>query len=87
MKQLLPSLKALARRGHITPWRDIRAVVLPVLLSKCSWDQEGFAALETLPRKGELVSAFTPRDEAWALVEEGIKKAVGQMRKTVLRGD
>lgn len=60
---------------------DKRAVVLPVLLSKCSWDQEDFAALENLPRKGELVSAFTPRDEAWALVEEGIKRAVGQMRK------
>ncbi|MBI1766419.1 MAG: TIR domain-containing protein [Acidobacteria bacterium] len=134
VKQLLPSLKVLARRGYITPWRDTdlvpgedwdetiqarlaeariilfmvsrnflasdyitdkerplamrmvrdkRAVVLPVLLSKCSWDQEDFAALENLPRKGELVSAFTPRDEAWALVEEGIKKAVGQMRKRV----
>jgi internalin A len=138
VKQLLPSLKVLARRGYITPWRDTdlvpgedwdetiqarlaeariilfmvstrflasdyitdkerplamqmvrdkRAVVLPVLLSKCSWDQEDFAALENLPRKGELVSAFTPRDEAWALVEEGIKKAVAQMRKTSLRGD
>lgn len=136
MKQLLPSLKVLARRGYITPWRDTdlvpgedwdetiqarlaeariilfmvstpflasdyitdkerplakqlmdekKAVVLPVLLSDCTWEEEAdIARLENLPRKGELVSSFikrNKRDEAWRLVEEGIKKAVGQMRK------
>ncbi len=137
VKQLLPSLKVLARRGYITPWRDTdlvpgedwdetiqarlaeariilfmvsrrflasdyitekerplamqmvkakQAVVLPVLLLPCDWQEEDFAALENLPRKGELVSSFTPRDEAWALVEEGIKRAVAQVRKTSLRG-
>lgn len=138
VKQLLPSLKVLARRGYITPWRDTdlvpgedwdetiqarlaeariilfmvstpflasdyitdkerplakqlmdekKAAVLPVLLSDCTWEEEAdIARLENLPRKGELVSSFikrNKRDEAWRLVEEGIKRAVGQMRKLV----
>lgn len=129
VKQLIPSLKVLARRGHIAPWRDTdlvpgedwddtikerlteadiilfmvsthflaskyiteqerqlamalmdegRAVVVPVLLSPCSWRDEDFARLEMLPRKDEPVSSFSPRDEAWFLVEEGLKKVVEQ---------
>jgi internalin A len=132
VKQLLPSLKVLARRGYIAPWRDTdlipgedwdetiqtrladarvilfmvsraflasdyitekerplamqlareqKTVVVPVLLSPCDWEDEDFAKLENLPRKGELVSSFNPRDEAWALVERGIKKATKQARK------
>jgi internalin A len=131
VKQLIPSLKVLARRGYIWPWRDTdlvpgedwdetirerlsnaqvilfmvsrdflaseyitkqerpmamrlviekKAVVVPVILSRCSYSEEDFAKLENLPRKGEPVSSFNPREEAWALVEEGIKKAVAQSR-------
>jgi hypothetical protein len=43
--------------------------------------EEDFARLENLPRKGKPVSSFNPRDEAWALVEDGLKKAVEQARK------
>lgn len=132
VKQLIPSLKVLARRGYIIPWRDTdlipgeewdetikerlydaqiilfmvsreflaseyitqeerplamklmkdkRAVVVPVLLEDCSWRDEDFAGLENLPQKGKLVSSFNPHSKAWALVEEGIKKAVEQSRK------
>jgi len=132
VKQLIPSLKVLARRGYVTPWRDTDlvpgedwdetikqrlseakvilfmvsrdflaskyiteqerpiamsmmkdnlAVVVPILLSACSWPEEDFARLEKLPRKDELVSSFNPREEAWALVEAGLKKAVDQVRK------
>ena len=132
VKQLIPSLKVLARRGYIAPWRDTdlmpgdewdetikermseakvilfmvstdflasdyitqherplamslmrekKAVVVPVILSTCSHSEEDFAKLENLPRKGKPVSSFNPRVEAWALVEDGIKKAVEQARK------
>lgn len=133
VKRLIPSLKVLARRGYIIPWRDTDlipgedwddtikqrllksqiilfmvsrdflaseyiteherplamhmryengAVVVPVLLSKCSWDDEDFAKLEKLPRKDELISSITPREDAWFLVEEGLQKVVDKMRSS-----
>jgi len=132
VKQLIPGLKVLARRGYVEAWRDTdlvpgedwdesinerlskaeiilfmvsqqflasdyitqeerplamklmeekRAAVIPVLLSACSWREEDFARLEKLPRKDDMVSSFTPRENAWALVEEGIRKAVEQRRR------
>jgi hypothetical protein len=132
VRQLIPSLKVLAKRRYIAPWRDTdlvagedwddtikgrlsnarvilfmvsrdflaseyiteqerplamrlreekKAVVVPVILSPCGWREEDFARLEKLPRKDEPVSSFSPRDNAWFLVEEGIKKAVEQVRK------
>jgi hypothetical protein len=132
VRQLIPSLKVLARRGYIAPWRDTdlvpgedwdetirnrlakaqiilfmvsrdflaskyiteqerplaitlmkekKAVVIPVLLSACSWREEDFAKLEKLPRKDDPVTSFNPRERAWALVEEGLKKTVEQLRR------
>jgi internalin A len=132
VKRLVPSLKVLARRGYITPWRDTdlvagedwdetikerlskariilymvsrdflaskyitederplamrlmkekKAVVVPVLLRPCLWRDEDFAKLEQLPRKDDPVSSLSPRDKAWALVEEGLKKAVERARR------
>jgi internalin A len=57
-----------------------KAVVVPVLLSKCSWHEEDFAKFEKLPRKDELISSINPREDAWALVEEGLKRLVEKMR-------
>ena len=42
-----------------------KAVVVPVLLSTCSWHDEDFAKLEKLLRKDELISAINPREDAW----------------------
>ena len=55
--------------------------MVPVILSPSSYSDEDFAKLENLPRKGEPVSSFNPREEAWALVEEGIKRSVEQSRR------
>jgi len=135
VKRLVPSLKVLARRGYISPWRDTdlipgddwdetiqerlsesqiilfmvtrdflasryiteherpvamrlmneeKAVVVPVLLSTCSWQDEDFAKFEKLPRKDELISSINPREDAWALVEEGLIKVVEKLRSSSL---
>jgi len=132
VKRLIPSLKVLAQRGYILPWRDTdlvpgedwdetikdrlskasiilfmvtrdflaseyitkherplamalmkekKATVVPVLLSPCSWRDEDFARLEKLPRKDDPISAFSLRENAWAKVEEGLKKVVEQIRE------
>ena len=131
VRELIPSLKVLARRGYIAPWRDTdlvpgedwdatikerlsksqiilfmvsthflasdyitenevplamslmnkqKAVVVPVLLSPCSWDEEDFEKLEKLPRKDAPVSSFRSHRDAWFLVEEGLKKVVVKAR-------
>jgi len=36
--------------------------------------------LEKLPRKDELISSIKPREDAWALVEEGLKRIVEKVR-------
>jgi internalin A len=133
VKRLVPSLKVLARRGYISPWRDTdlipgddwdetiqerlsesqiilfmvtrdflasryvteherpvamrlmnekKAIVVPVLLSTCSWQDEDFAKLEKLPRKDELISSINPREDAWSLVEEGLKRVVEKVRSS-----
>lgn len=131
VRQLIPSLKVLARRGYIAPWRDSdlvpgedwdetikerlskaqvillmvstnflasdyitrnevplamslmndhKAVIVPVLLSPCSWREEDFEKLEKLPRKDAPVSSFRSHRDAWFLVEEGLKKVVDKAR-------
>ncbi len=131
VRELIPSLKVLARRGYIAAWRDTdlvpgedwdatikeklsqsqiilfmvstnflasdyiteneiplamslmnkqKAVVVPVLLSPCSWRDEDFEHLEKLPRKDAPVSSFRSHRDAWFLVEEGLKKVVEKAR-------
>ena len=53
-----------------------KAVVVPILLSPCSWSEEDFAKLEKLPRRDDPITAFSPRDKAWLLIERGLKKVV-----------
>ena len=55
-----------------------KAIVVPVLLSPCSWRDEDFARLEKLPRKDDPISSISPRDAAWFMVEEGLKKVAEQ---------
>ena len=61
--------------------REKRSVVLPILLSDCSWENEDFASLENLPQKGRLISSYNPQAKALKLVQEGIQKTVERMRK------
>lgn len=59
-----------------------KAVVVPVLLSACLWKGEDFEHLEKLPRKDEPISSINPREDAWALVEEGLKRVVEKVRNS-----
>jgi hypothetical protein len=55
--------------------RQKKAVVVPIILSHCSWQEEDFAGLQKLPPKVESISD-APRENTWALVEEGLVKVV-----------
>ena len=59
-----------------------KAVILPILLFACNWQQEDFAKLENLPDKGRLVAEIRPHEKAWTMVETGVTKAVEKFRAT-----
>ena len=56
--------------------RQKKATVIPVLLTDCSWRDEDFHKLEKLPRKDDPLTKFNPRENGWALVEEGLIKVI-----------
>ena len=62
-----------------------KAVVIPVLLSACTWEQEDFATIENLPSKGRLLTSYTPRANGWKRVEEGIRAAVVSARPLLMQ--
>lgn len=52
------------------------ARVIPVILGHCHWEDTPFAKLNCLPAKGNVVSAYKDRDEAWLEVVKGIEKVL-----------
>ncbi len=65
--------------------KERRAAVVPILLSPCSWQKEDFSVFENLPSKGKYVSSLTPREKAWALIEDGITKAANKIHTTLAK--
>jgi len=52
------------------------ATVIPIILSPCDWEGKAtpFSELNPLPSKGEPISKFDDKDEAWLRVLQGIKQ-------------
>ncbi len=55
------------------------ACVIPVILRKCDWHDEKFAALQALPRDGKPVDLWSNKDEALYDVAIGIKRVIEDM--------
>ena len=53
------------------------AVVIPIILRPCDWQEMPFAKVQGLPRNAKPVSTYTNQDEAWLEVAQGIKRVVG----------
>lgn len=63
------------------PWaldqeRRQLAVVIPVILRPCPWEEVPFAHLQALPRGGRAVTVCANRDRAWTEVVTGLKDAL-----------
>jgi hypothetical protein len=56
------------------------ACVIPILLRPVDWDGAPFAHIQALPRDARPVTKWTDRDEAWADVAKGIRRAIEGMR-------
>jgi internalin A len=58
------------------------ARVIPVVVRDVDWADAPFGELQALPKDSKAVMLWTDKDSAWRSVAEGIKKVVGEIRKT-----
>ena len=56
------------------------AVVIPVMLRKCLWQQTLFAKLQALPKDAHPIMSWDDRDEAYVDVASAIQKVVMELK-------
>jgi hypothetical protein len=61
------------------------AVVIPVALRPCDWKDAPFEKLQALPKNRRPVTKWKDRDEAWADVAAGIRRAVEALKERPTR--
>ncbi|WP_418604140.1 TIR domain-containing protein [Hwangdonia sp.] len=59
------------------------ALVIPVILRPCLWEQEQFGSIECLPTKGKPVMSWGTTDEAFTDVAIGLTKVFDNRKKQV----
>ncbi len=59
------------------------AVVIPVILRKCDWQNTSFSKLQALPTNGNPVKSYSDEDDAFFSISEGIKDSVNSLKKTL----
>jgi TIR domain len=55
------------------------AVVIPVILRSCHWQQTPFAKLQALPKEAKAINSWSDRDEAFTNVVEGIRSVAEEL--------
>ncbi|MEX2247121.1 MAG: FxSxx-COOH system tetratricopeptide repeat protein, partial [Dehalococcoidia bacterium] len=62
------------------------ARVIPVILRDCDWHSAPFGKLQALPKDGKPITSWPNRDEAFADVARGIRKAIEELTLPHARG-
>lgn len=57
------------------------AILIPVMLRKCDWNDTSFSKIQALPKNAKPVKNFDDEDEAFYSIAEGIKLAIVQLKK------
>jgi phospholipase C len=60
------------------------AIVIPVIVRPCEWENAPFAKLQALPKDGRPVTTWNNRDAAWLDVIRGVRAAVEAFRHRTL---
>jgi len=58
------------------------AIVIPILISHCIWDNMPFSLLNTLPGKDLFVSDFKNKNAAWLEVVKGVNRVIEDFNST-----
>ncbi len=59
------------------------AIVIPIILRNCDWNDLPFGNIQALPKDGKPVSEYTNTDQAFLEIITGIKKAVVKLDENV----
>jgi len=57
------------------------AVLIPIMLRKCDWNETSFSKIQALPKNAKPVKNFEDEDEAFYSIVEGIKSSIAQLKK------
>ncbi|MEP7342192.1 MAG: TIR domain-containing protein [Acidobacteriota bacterium] len=57
------------------------AVVIPILLSACDWQNAPFSKLQGLPKNVKPINKWPDRDEAWLDVVRGLRKVIENLQR------
>jgi TIR domain len=57
-----------------------KAVVVPVILEPCPWEETKLKSPLALPEKGRPLTSYTPRANGWQVVSEGLKGLFTELR-------
>jgi len=60
-----------------------KALVIPVIMRPVDWRGAPFGRLQALPRDAKPIEKWSPREDAWRDVAEGIRKRVEAIAKGV----
>jgi len=63
------------------------AVVIPVFVRPCAWEDTPIERLEGVPPKGKAISNWSDKHEAWTQAARGIQKALVVWEKKQSKGD
>ncbi|MBK7506299.1 MAG: TIR domain-containing protein [Bacteroidetes bacterium] len=57
------------------------AVLIPIMLRKCDWNETSFSKIQALPKNAKPVKNFDDEDEAFYSIVEGVKSSIAQLKK------
>jgi hypothetical protein len=57
------------------------AVVIPIILSACDWQDAPFSKLQALPKDAKPIKNWNDRDEAWLDVVRGLRRVIDRLSR------
>jgi hypothetical protein len=54
--------------------KNNKALVVPIIVRECSWEETPIAGIQALPEKGKPVTLWTNRDQAWKNVADSLAR-------------
>jgi internalin A len=61
-------------------YRAGKAVIVPVILERCSWERQEWEKFQALPKDGKPVTKHGRRADAWHGVEQGLRRTIASLR-------
>ncbi|STZ00117.1 Uncharacterised protein [Moraxella lacunata] len=68
-------------KGALEKHENSEALVIPIILRACDWQDLPYSKLQGLPKDGRPIQSWVDKDEAWLDVIDGIKKSIENFKK------